>query len=263
MHRRRTTAALTLALALSAAAGCGSRQSPDPENYAEAAAWAYDRAEHVLERRDYELARAMFVDVYQNYPYSQYAALAEVGVADTYFGERSWVRAIEAYRRFVRFHPTHPAVPRAQYRVAQSYLRQMPNDWFLMPPSHERDLSDARAAYDALRLFLDAFGDSEYADEARADFAEVRDRLAAYELYVAEYYAARDNPLATATRATYLIETYPGAAQTPNALFLHARAMIALGDVDAALVSLRRLRDDYAGTDLGREAARYLSEHTM
>lgn len=259
---RLAIASLALVMSVGVVA-CGGRQAPDPGNYAEAAEWAYDRAQHTLERRDYELARAMFVDVYQNFPYSQYAALAELGVADTYYGERSWVRAIEAYRRFVRFHPTHPEVARAQFRVAQAYLRQMPNDWFMMPPSHERDLTDARAAYDALRLFLDAFGDSEYAEEATEAWAEVRDRLAAYELYVAEYYAGRDNPLATATRSAYLLETYPGASQTPRALFLHARAMLALGDVDAAVVSLRRLRDEFPGTELGREAATYLSEHAM
>jgi len=258
MHR--LVAIVLLALATALAVGCGGRQAPDPTNYTEAARYEWDRAEGIFDRRDYEYARSLYNDLMLQYPYSQYAVLAELRIADTYYRERSWARAIETYRRFVRFHPSHPSVPEAQYRIASAHVEQMPNDWFAMPPSHERDLREAQNAYAALRGFIGVYGDTEWADDAREELVVVRDRLAAHELYVAEFYMRDDNPVAAGQRARYLIDNYPEATDVPNALFIYARAMLQLGNTDDAVVALRRLSVEFGDTARGRDARRYLDE---
>lgn len=241
----------------------GTEPSGAEPTYTEAAEAAWARAERAFARRDWDVARELYADVYSGFPYSEYAPLAELRIADCFFEERVFARAAEAYRRFVRFHPTHERVVEAQYRIAQSYVKQMPRDWFMMPPSYERDLTQVRNAYDALRSFLVEYGDSGFADDAQADLARARDRLAGYELYVAEYYMRDDEPEAAARRTEYLWTNYPDATQVPNALFLFARAMLILGDADRAAGALHTLTTQFGDTELGHEAADYLDRYGL
>jgi len=238
--------------------GCGHRQQVDVSNYTEAAERAFERAENAFRRKDFELARSLYTEVYQNFPYSQYASISEFRIADCHFYERRYVRAVDAYRRFIRFHPTHERVAEAHFQVAMSFVKQMPGDWFMMPPSYERELREAESAYQTLGLFLENFGHTEFAEEARYERARILDRLASHELYVAEFYFRRDNARAAASRCEYLLNRYPNASQVPQALFLYARAMLQLGDVDQAVSALRRLRTEFADTELGVRAEEYL-----
>ena len=248
-----------VALASLVIAACGGRQPAGEASYTEAAQVAYEEAERAFGRRDYETARHRFIGVYTEFPYSQYAALAEFRIGDTFLRERTYARAIEAFRRFSRIHPTHPLVPEAEYKIALAYVNQMPGDWFARPPSYERDLSDTENAHQALRLFLSNYGESEFADDARVYLDETTNRLASYELYTAEFYTRRDNPRAAALRAEYLVENYPNAEQVPEALFLHGRALIELGDVDQATAPLRRLVDEFPDHPLSEEASDWLA----
>ncbi len=258
----RTIPKFGLALTLLVSGCGGAQQDVEPPSYTEAAAVAFAAAERVFERKDFETARIRFTGVYNDFPYSQYAALAEFRIGDTYLRERVYARAIESFRRFVRIHPTHDLVPEAQYKIALSYVQQMPGDWFLRPPSFERDLSDTENAHRALQMFLSTYGDTEFADDANEHLRATTERLASYELYVAEFYTRRENPRGAALRCETLIEQYPEAEQVPSALFLHARALIELGDVDAALVSLRRLIDEYPSHPLTEDAQAWLGLHS-
>lgn len=250
---------LTISLLVTLVTACGGRQPAGDVTYTEAAQLAYDEAERAFDRRDYETARARFTGVYNAYPYSQYAALAEFRIGDTFLRERTYARAIEAFRRFARIHPSHPLVPEAQYKIALSYVNQMPGDWFARPPSYERDLTDTENAHRALQLFLATYGESEFAEEARLHLTETTTRLASYELYSAEFYTRRDNPRGAALRAQYLIDNYPTADQVPEALFLQGRALIELGDVDQASVPLRRLVTEFPTHPLAIEAEEWLA----
>ena len=106
--------ALLLGCVGTAGAACSGRQQAEPATYGEAAAQAFAEAERAYGRKDYELARSRFSEVFQSYPFSQYAATAEFRIGDCYLAERLYVRAIEVYRRFVRIHPTNELVAEAQ-----------------------------------------------------------------------------------------------------------------------------------------------------
>ena len=252
--------AITLSIGLGA---CSGSQEPDAADYTEAAEYAYDRAVRAYDRGDQELARELFAGVYQNYPYSQYATLAELGIADAFYEERLYARAIESYRRFIRFHPTHERVEHADFQIASAYYEQMPGDWLLMPPSYERDLSRAESAYQALGLFVSAYSETELAERAQVMRFEVLTRLAAHELYVAEFYARQDNYRAAAQRCAGLIDTYPNALQVPEALFLYAHSLIALDDVMQAAEMLDQLVTSFPDHELAGRATRYMEDYDL
>lgn len=234
--------------------------------YTEAAEAAFARAERTMNRRDYDTARMQFRDVQLTYPYSTFAPLAEFNIAEAYFRAGSYLTAVEAWRRFIRLHPTHELVGEATWRVALSFERQMPSGLFFMPPDHERDRNAAHHAVDAYQHFLDRFPDHERAVEAAERKLEVEERLAMHELYVARFYMRRRahrHPEAALERSAYLLRYYPASSAVPEALFIGARAALMLDDGETALSNLRRLRDEFADTRWGAEAAQYMEEYGL
>ena len=87
--------------------------------------------------------------------YQTWLCLASLRIADTYFAQDQMPNAIEAYRRFIQLHPTHPDVPYAHYRIGLAYYEQLPGDWFFLPPAYEKDLASTGEAEAALARFLE------------------------------------------------------------------------------------------------------------
>lgn len=227
--------------------GCSSAQKPNKSDYTNAAEYAYAFAEFQFEKKDWDYARSLFEKVQHDYPYSLYAAKAELRAADTYFREKMYIRAAAAYRRFIQLHPMHDDVDYSAYRIVRSYTELMPNGAFFMPPTWERDRRDSTNAYQAAQQFLRSYSDSEYADEVRGLLQNAADRLANHELYVAQYYMHRrhSSPIATIRRTNVLIEKYPESTLVPEALALQVDAAIALDDLAQAESALEQLRANF------------------
>ena len=76
-------------------------------------------------------AEPMLREVRRQFPYSRFAALAELRVADCQFNEGNFAEAIEGYNQFVRYHPSHNEVPYARFMAAKSHFEQIPSEWLL------------------------------------------------------------------------------------------------------------------------------------
>lgn len=230
---------------------CSSAQKPKQEDFTNAAEYAYAFAEFQFEKKDWDYARTLFEKVQHEYPYSLYAAKAELRASDTYFREKMYIRAAAAYRRFIQLHPMHEEVDYAAYRIVRSYSELMPNGAFFMPPTWERDRRDSTNAYQAAQQFLRSYSDSEYADEVRVLLQNSADRLANHELYVAQYYMHQrhHSPIATIRRTKVLIEKYPESTLVPEALALQVDAAIALDDPEQAQTAIEQLRANYPGSE--------------
>lgn len=229
---------------------------------AQAAAW-YKDAELSFQGADYLEAIRRYNLIRAKFPYTSYAKLADLRIADAYFAQEKYATAVEQYRTFSKLYPEHPKVLYAKWRVAYSFYEQMPKDWFLIPPGYERDLARARDAEREMRFFLRRHSKSEYAAEAKMKLALVRRRLADHEFYVARFYLKRKNPQAAALRLTYMLKNYSGLGLDPNALFLLARAYLELKDVDKALVALRDLIDVHPQSHLAGLAKEYVQMHGL
>ena len=66
----------------------------------------------------------------QKYPFSKFAVLAELGIADTQFARGNYTEAIDSYKSFSRLHPTHEKVEDGYvaFRICESYYKDMPED---------------------------------------------------------------------------------------------------------------------------------------
>lgn len=157
---------------------------------------------------NYIEATRYFEWVRNNFPYSQYAALAELALADMAFDRDDFAEAAVKYQDFVKSHPSHQKADYAAFRVGLAHYRDKPSDWFVLPPSHEKDQTPIREALDGLQKFTLSYPKSELVPEARRLVADCRERLAAHERYVADFYWKRGAWKGAAGRYVGIADTY-------------------------------------------------------
>jgi outer membrane protein assembly factor BamD len=229
--------AVALALILILAACATARRQPT--TYAESAQVAYELGVEQLEGGDYEQAIATLEGVRNKYPYSSYAALAELRVADAQFKRGRWLEAVDAYQAFVKLHPGHPELDWATFRIGASHYKAIPSSFFIFPPSSERDQSEVRAARTSLEDFLRRYPNSPYVAEARGYHEQVMRILAEHELAIARFYVRRDQWAGAAGRYERLLRDYPGTFDETATLEL-LDALREEGDQQRALQAIDR-----------------------
>jgi outer membrane protein assembly factor BamD len=196
--------ALLLWIALLASA-CGAQPVP---SYAGTARHRYEQGAEALSDDDYLDAVKHFTYVKNKFAYSKYAALAEIGLADTYFKQKKYIEAIDAYRTFMQGRPNHQMVPTAMWRVGVAYYEQKPSDFFLFPPSHEKDLGSNKDALRALNRYVERFPKHEHVPAAKKKIADCVRELARYEMFVAKFYLRDDRPVSARGRLEVVVRDY-------------------------------------------------------
>jgi outer membrane protein assembly factor BamD len=255
----------TGALVAWAVTGCAGTDAEGVRvSYLDTARSNYDKGMAELKDENFVEATKYFTYVKNKFPFSGYAKLAELRIADTYFAQEKWLEAIDAYKLFLRFHPTHPEVQNgyASYRICQGYVEQIPSDWFLIPPSHEKDQS---ATYDALRelaSFARTFPQSKYLAKVRELHRKCIRKLADHEIYVAQFYLERDKPKAAILRLEALLQQYPDAGVDPEVMFLLGQTYLKMEQRSKAREVFASLMKRYPSDPHSSKARLYLQYMT-
>jgi len=235
--RRLHVLAVFLTLALVAACGpLGKNQGGGGADYSVSAQKNYDKGMSALKEENWLTASKFFTFIKSRFPYSKYAVLAELRLADAEFGAEQYIEAVDSYKLFIKFHPTHEMVVNgyASFKIGQAYFKQLPGDWWLLPPSYEKDQSPVEDAEEELRRYVEKYPESPFRKEADKILAEVSHRLAAHEWYVAHYYWDKDKPMGTVLRLRRLLERYPNVGYDEEALYLLGRAYAKVAMTDRA-----------------------------
>ncbi|MFN2550021.1 MAG: outer membrane protein assembly factor BamD [Myxococcales bacterium] len=169
---------------------------------------AYERG--LLEKKDQNVMEATryFEAVRNSFPYSQYAALSELALADMRFDADDYGSAAMAYQEFVKNHPSHGKAGYAAFRVGLAHYQDRASDFFLFPPSSERDQTPIKSALEAFQRFVSAYPKSEYVVRAKDMINDCRERLAAHDRYVAGFYWKRGAWRGAAGRLLELADAY-------------------------------------------------------
>jgi outer membrane protein assembly factor BamD len=236
----RLPAALALSVLLAA---CGSKRVSfsGQIKYGATAEANYEAGVDELKHDNYAEAVKFFEYVKTKYPFSKYAPLSELRLADLKFDQERYVEAADAYQQFVTMHPTHEEVDYAEFRVGVSHLRDAPSDFALFPPSYEKDQRQVEKAARALRDFVQARPNSKYLPEAKRLLAQAEDRLAAHEWYVGEYYFKRKHWAGAAGRYEALVSKFPGSRHEGEALMKLARSYLEIDEKHRARTALQKL----------------------
>ena len=227
---------------------CATSDDGKPINFSLTAKQNYERGLAELKDENYPEALRYFTYVKQKFPFSKYAALAELAAADTEFERGSYQEAIDAYKSFLRLHPKHDKVAEGyvSFRIAEAYVKEMPDDWFLIPPSYEKDQSAVLDALRELSSLIDRFPDSKYLKPAREYRREVLRRLIDHEVFVARFYLDRGHPKGAILRIKEALRRYPDSGRDAELLLTLGETQLEMGQPASAKQTFLRVRMDNA-----------------
>ncbi|MBD2859495.1 outer membrane protein assembly factor BamD [Spongiibacter sp. KMU-158] len=233
--------ALLLSLLLVACAG----QKPMDEQMTERQ--IYETAQDYLNSKNYSLAIQNLQLLESRYPFGPYAEQAQLEIIYAYYRSGDNDAAVAAADRFIRLHPQHNKVDYAYYMRGLSNYTEGEGllERFFPTDMTTRDPGSAIQSFEDFRQLLQRFPNSTYAPDARARMVNLRNRLARYEINVANYYFKRKAYLAAANRGRYVIENLPQTEAVPDALAVMVQAYKLLGMDDLAEQSLSVLRQNY------------------
>jgi outer membrane protein assembly factor BamD len=250
-------AALGAGLAL---AGCGG--APDPTELGEvpSAEQLYQEAQAILadgyeilwvfDTTKYQDAIDKLQDIIDNYPYSDFAVLANLEIADTYYRRESWEEALSYYRDFAELHPDHPRVPYALHRAALCFYHQSKEPG--------RDQSATKQAVNQFDELMRRYPDAPESREAEALWRELRTRLGTHVMQIGDFYFDRDEYQSAADRYRAVLNGYPGLGLDPDALYKLGVCYERMHLTDEASRIFQVILDNYGGTEVAEAAAEFL-----
>lgn len=242
MVRDRMRARLLVAVLLPLLGCASSRVSITGEvKYGKSAEEDYEAGVDEAKHEHWAEAYKFLEHVRTKYPFSKYAALAELRIADAKLSQERWTEAAEAYASFAQLHPTHDEVDYAEYRSALARFKDAPTDFALFPPAYEKDQRSLGTAVKQLEAFLRAHPASKYHPDAEKLLAQAQGRLAAHEWYVADFYWKRERWAGAAGRLEGLVRDFPASKHEAEALLRLAEAYVKLDEKFRAQQALQKL----------------------
>ncbi len=158
-------------------------------------------AMNYFQRGRYLLAEELFQKIRDRYPFSPYATLAELRLADCKFYLHRYEEAIPLYEEFEKLHPTNEAIPYVIFQESSCYYKLM------APP--DRDQTFTKKLIETCERLLKRYPDSPFSYEARKRIAKARAVLARHELVVAKWYLRTHQIPQAINRLETILAMYP------------------------------------------------------
>lgn len=180
----------------------------------------FEKAQYSMYSGNYRSAVEYLERLDSLYPFGAYSHQAQLNLIYSYYKLSDYGSGIAAAERFIRQNPRHKDLDYAYYMkglINFSTETGFGKELFSAPIS-ERDAGAARQSFDDFAELIRLFPNSQYAKDAQQRMIFLRNRLAEYELHVANYYMQRQAYLAAANRAKYVVDHYPKTTSVPNAL---------------------------------------------
>ena len=164
---------------------------------------AYDRGNYSEAIKDFEQLKDW-------YPFSKYAILAELKIADSHYYLGQYAEAIMAYEEFEQLHPRNEAIPYIIYQIGRCYYDQI--------DTIDRDQTPAQKALETFRRLARQFPEDPYTDQSRTHIIKCLQNLAGHEFYVGQFYYRNRYYRAALKRFLAVISDYPDVGMHYQAL---------------------------------------------
>jgi len=181
----------------------------------------YSKGLAKMEDSDYEGAAKKFGDLDKQYTYSDWSRKALLMTAFANYEGQKYDDAINASKRYLQRHPASKDAAYAQYLMAMSQYKQIPDV--------TRDQERSERALVALQELVTKYPKSEYVADAKAKIQITRDQLAGKEMEIGRYYLERRNFPAAINRFRDVVSKYQTTRHAEEALMRLTEAYMALG----------------------------------
>ena len=216
-------------------------------------------AEDIFKRGEFELANNRkadsaafyFGEVERLYPYSEIAKRALIMQAFAYHKARDYENSRATAQRYIDFYPAEEDAAYAQFLLALSYYDQIDDVG--------RDQGLTFQALQALRVVIEQYPDSEYAQSAILKFDLAFDHLAAKEMEIGRYYLKGGHYSAAINRFRVVVEQYQVTTHTPEALHRLVECYLSLGLTDEAQTAAAILGFNFQSSPFYQDSFKLLS----
>jgi outer membrane protein assembly factor BamD len=230
--------------------------------YAHSAEDNWKLGEDAFKDDDFLAAQRYFSYIKSKFPYSQYTVLAELRIGDCQFARGRFIEAIDTYQNFQRLHPTHEKVSYALYRTGLCYYQQIPGDWFMLPPSEEKEQTAVRDAERVLRDYVERYPIDANIADGRKMMLDVRRKLLAHERYVANFYRRLGKDRAYVGRLQVIRTSFSDVGLNDDLLLEIATVYARLGEMEEARAAVQELEQKFPGSPKLNEARRVVGSGT-
>lgn len=159
---------------------------------------------------DYSDAIKNFEQLKDWYPFSKYAILAELKIADAHYQLAHYAEAIQAYGEFEQLHPRNEAIPYVIYQTGRCYYDQI--------DTIDRDQTPAQKALEVFQRLVRQYPDDPYAAQSKTHIEKCIQNLAGHEFYVGKFYFRSKHYPAALKRFMAVISNYPDVGMHYQAL---------------------------------------------
>ena len=233
--------ALCLVALAALAAACATGPKRPPVGAEEPDKFLYEFGQAALKDKRWFAAREYFRQLIDSYPQSPFRADAKLGVGDTYLGENtaeSQVLAINEFKEFLAFYPTHERADYAQYQLGMAHYNEM--------RSAARDQTETREAIAEFTTFVQRYPNSRMIGEARARLREAKDRLSEHDFRVGQFYLRSRMSLPGAIdRFNTILKNDPEYTRRDEVYYHMAQALVQVGQPAAAIPYLDKLVSEF------------------
>lgn len=218
-------------MATSLLAGCASTGDKEEEAPDLQERQLYQEGRAALEDQHYTTALNRLEAIDSRFPFGETAQQAQLELIYVYYKNGDWEGARAAASRFVRLHPDHPQVDYAYYMRGLAAWRagRFSLEGLRLIDIAKRDPGATRDAYGDFRELIQRFPNSQYAADSHQRIIYLRNLLAQHELEVADFYLRKGAYLAAVKRGQWVIENYPQAESTRDALAVMVEGYMGLG----------------------------------
>ena len=159
---------------------------------------------------DYKEAIEYFQQLKDWYPFSKYAILAELKIADSNYHLKNYEEAIFAYEEFEKLHPRNEAIPYVIYQIGRSYFDQI--------DTIDRDQTPARKAFETFQRLDKQFPNDKYARSGAEHITTCVKSLVGNEYYIGVFYYKSKHYKAALHRFMAVLSDYPDVGYHQKAL---------------------------------------------
>jgi outer membrane protein assembly factor BamD len=249
---------LTASLGVVLLAGCASNRDGEQQRLSRFGPDSlYDQGRRALRASDWAQAVNIFEALNANYHLTAHARQGRIDVIYAYYklGEKETAR--DSADTFIRENPVDPRIDYVYYLRGLIDFDRTPG---LAHRVFDVDLAErvpetAQDSFDSFRTVVTRYPKSQYAHDARRRMIYLRNRLADYQLRIADHYLQRAAWVAAAQRARETIEEYDGAPAVKDALRIMLHCYRKLNYTDLAQNTERVFQENFPGesTELASE----------
>ena len=189
------TAFLLILIACLSFAACSAR---DPDIDKPAHELAKNGMDEFAEK-DYRKSIVYFEKLRDWYPFSKFAKLAELKIADAHYRLKEYDDAIFAYEEFEQLHPNNEAIPYVIQQIGNCYFEQL--------DTVDRDQTPALKAIESYERLIKNHPDDPHSKDVQEKIRICQKSLAENEFYIGNFYYRTKHYKSALTRFQSVVST--------------------------------------------------------